>query len=123
MIYDANYKVPNILIQHASQIPYGDKLGHIVLYGLLAFLVNYALDFKTLRSVWGALQVGALWVLAFAFLEEGSQLFLSTRTFSLADALCDVIGVVLFSYMGLFLKSISVRFWSDRISQKVSVKN
>lgn len=110
MIYDADSKTPNILIQYASQIPFGDKFGHIILYGLLAFLLNYALNFKKVRRLGFELQVGALLVLAFAFLEEGTQFFLPTRTFSLADALCNVIGVVLFSYLGLFLKSVSQRF-------------
>ncbi len=120
IIYDADSKTPNILIQYASQIPFGDKLGHIILYGLLAFLINYALNFKKIRRLGFELQVGALLVLAFAFIEEGTQLFFPTRTFSLADALCDVIGVVLFSYLGLYLQKVARRYWPV---QSLTVKN
>ncbi len=110
IIYEADMRSQNLLIAYASKIPFGDKLGHLALYGLLAFFLNYALNFKKVRRFGFDLQVGALLVLAFAFLEEGTQFFLPTRTFSLADALFDVIGVVVFSYLGTFLQTVARRY-------------
>ena len=111
MIYDADRQVPNFLIQYSTQIPFGDKFGHIILYGMLAFFLNYALGFRIIRKFGLNLQTGALWVLAFAFFEECTQVFFPSRTLSLADAICDVIGVVLFSYLGLYVQRVVRRFW------------
>lgn len=72
-------------------LPYGDKLGHIGLFGLLALLANFAFRFKSVRAAW--LQVGSLAVLAFAMIEELSQHFFPNRTLDIVDAIADLIGI------------------------------
>jgi len=108
----------NFAFHMVGQIPYGDKICHALLYGMMALLLNYGLDFRRVRllthlPVWikiqdstsfifkGALAnapyLGSIIVLTFASLEECSQYFIPSRTFDLWDLGADFIGVVLFS--------------------------
>lgn len=74
--------------------PGGDKVGHGVLYGILAFLLNLTF----LRSLrWrdpkrGAWTISLLLALAIA-LEEGSQRFIPVRTADGLDLLFSFLGV------------------------------
>ncbi len=83
----------NLGLEIVKVIPYGDKVMHALLYGIMAMLLNYGLRYRT---VWGV-QLGALLVLQFATIEEFSQLFIDTRTFDTGDLLADLVGVILFS--------------------------
>jgi len=108
----------NFAFHMVGQIPYGDKMCHALLYGVMALLLNYGLGFRRVRlltylPVWikiqdstsfifkGALAnapyLGSIIVLTFASLEECSQYFIPSRTFDLWDLGADFIGVVLFS--------------------------
>ncbi len=74
----------------------GDKLGHFLLMGTVAFLVTLAMP--------GRWRVRGLFILAgLLTLEEFSQLFFQTRTFSLLDLACSLAGVSLFGYLSLLL--------------------
>jgi len=88
----ANYNFAFRLIGH---IPYGDKVMHGLLYGIMALFLNYGLNYKSFKT----LQMGAVIVLTFAILEEISQYWIPSRTFDLGDLLADVVGVVLFSFI------------------------
>lgn len=83
------------------QLPYGDKMGHFLLYGMLAFLVNLALKNRKFPILGHQVLLGGLLVLVFALLEECTQLALSTRDFELWDMFCDLVGIVLFSWLAL----------------------
>jgi VanZ family protein len=90
----SNIGGPNILIDSARVIPYGDKLGHMGLYGILALLVSLSL--KPRKQKYFGLPLGCALVLTFALLEELSQYFFpSTRMLDIQDALADVVGVYL----------------------------
>ena len=83
---------PNIFIDSVRAIPYGDKLGHMSLYGVLAALVQLSLSQKS-RNHFG-LPLGCALVLLFALLEELSQgFFPSTRTVDIGDVAADFLGV------------------------------
>lgn len=82
-------------------LPYGDKMGHFLLYGILAFLVNLALKNRKLAIFGHQVLLGGLLVLVFALLEECTQIALSTRDFELWDMFCDLVGIVLFSWLAL----------------------
>ena len=83
---------PNVLIDGVRVIPYGDKLGHMGLYGILAFLVSLSL--KPRKKKYFGLPLGCALVLTFALLEEFSQYFFpSTRMLDIQDALADIVGV------------------------------
>ena len=80
-------------------IPYGDKIAHALLYGVMAMLLNFGLDFKTKQFLGLNLQVGAMIVLLFAGLEELSQYYFPSRTLDIYDFVADFIGVVLASFI------------------------
>jgi hypothetical protein len=86
----------NIGLLIVKMIPYGDKVLHALLYGIMAILLNYGLRYKKIYR----LQLGAVIVLTFATIEEFSQYFIATRTFDLGDLLADLVGITLFSLLG-----------------------
>lgn len=104
LIYLANTQTKNPITPLADAIPYGDKLGHFVLFGFLAFLVNLATGFWHFRSrkfpqISIYLQLGSIAVLSFALAEELSQAYFPARTLDAFDALCDILGVGLFTWV------------------------
>jgi VanZ family protein len=82
-------------------LPFGDKIGHFLLYGILAFLVNLALKNRTIAISGQQVLLGGVLVLIFALLEECTQMALSTRNFELWDMFCDLVGIVFFSWLAL----------------------
>lgn len=89
---------PNILIDSVRAVPYGDKLGHMSLYGVLAVLVNFS--YKPNNHKYLGLPIGCALVLVFALLEELSQYFFpSTRMLDIKDALADCVGVYLAAWI------------------------
>lgn len=91
----ANLKSTEYLLSFVGDIPYGDKIGHFVLFGILSFLVNLSFGMKIFRRGKFGFPAGSLLVLLAITLQEFSQLFLSGRTFSLVDLLCGFLGVIL----------------------------
>jgi hypothetical protein len=71
-------------------IPFFDKVGHILLIGILAFLLNYALAGRRL----GPLQLGGLIIAVLMTLEEYSQAWFPVRSCSLADLAANYTGVL-----------------------------
>lgn len=85
--------------------PYGDKVGHFFLYGILALLVDRALFISLPGQSRKPLVVKAGLVLALLIgLEEFSQKYFSSRTFDLIDLTCSYLGVIFFSWLALKLK-------------------
>lgn len=82
-----------------DKIPYGDKIAHFLLFGALAWSLNYTLSCKKLYFKKLSFQLGASIVLTFAILEEITQLFIPTRSFDYFDILADVLGVTIFSFL------------------------
>jgi VanZ family protein len=74
-------------------IPAGDKLGHFLLLGGLAFLLNVSLGGRRVRLFGRGCLLGSALVLGFAALEEGSQAFIATRTCDWLDLAADILGV------------------------------
>ena len=87
---NANY---NFALRWVGSIPYGDKIAHATLYGVMAMLLNYGLSYRKIKGI----QLGAVLVLTFAIIEEFSQMYIPSRTFDLYDILADIVGVILFS--------------------------
>ena len=83
-----------------GKIPEGDKIGHFVLMGLLAWLLNASLGWR--KSAVGGRKVllGSAFVFAFATIEECSQRFFPARTFELLDLAGDYTGIAV---AGLFM--------------------
>lgn len=84
-----------------NQIPFGDKAGHFILYGILTLL----LDLTLLRSKRFTLRPSLLvWRVALILslligIEEYSQQFFAKRTFDLVDLLFSYLGVAFFSWV------------------------
>jgi hypothetical protein len=95
IIYLADTANYNFAFRLIGDIPYGDKLMHTLLYGIMALLLNYGFNYKSYKN----LQIGAMAVLLFAVLEEITQYWIPSRTFDLKDLFADVVGVVLFSFI------------------------
>ena len=91
------------LFAWVAHVPAGDKFGHFMLFGGLAFLANTALAGARLQ--WGAITLlkGSLFVLVPTVIEEFSQLFFRSRTFDLLDLLADGVGIFLGGWLALAL--------------------
>ena len=83
-------------------IPFGDKVGHFVLFGLFSLLVNLAafearpdrdkMRLSIVVSVLLALPIG---------LEELSQRWIPSSTFSWLDLACSYLGVAVFAWTAI----------------------
>ncbi len=78
------------------RFPYGDKVGHFILYGVLTLLVNLTTLRSSRFSDPKRAAVTATLILALLIAaEEFSQRYFSSRTFSISD--------LLFGYAGMSL--------------------
>jgi len=92
-------------LQVWKDLPYGDKVGHFILYGILTLLVDLAL-FRSLPNQ-RPKQVAVISGLILAILiglEEFSQQFFVHRTYSLQDLAAGYLGVILFSWLALRIR-------------------
>ncbi len=82
--------------------PYGDKVGHFLLFGVLSLLVNLALlEFWREQHPWRqALKINLVLALLIGA-EELSQRWIPTRTSSWADLAASYLGVSLFAGVAL----------------------
>lgn len=95
-----------------NHIPYGDKVGHFILYGILAFLIDFSFLQKNTNSASASVRTPPnLIVLRIALilalligLEEYSQRFIPSRTFSLLDLAFSYLGLFFFSWLALRIK-------------------
>ncbi|HEU0295697.1 MAG TPA: VanZ family protein [Anaerolineales bacterium] len=83
-----------------NQIPFGDKAGHFILYGILTLLLDLtlirALPNRSPRLI--VLSMGLVLALIIG-LEEYSQQFFAKRTFDLVDLSFSYMGVLFFSWL------------------------
>ena len=77
-----------------NSFPFGDKAGHLFLIGVMAFLLNHALAYRTCSIRFTRVQLGGMVILALITLEEFSQLWFSSRTFDVGDLLANTLGVL-----------------------------
>jgi polysaccharide biosynthesis protein VpsQ len=98
----ADAGILNRYVGFIYQIPFADKVGHFVLYGILTLLLDLALfrarPNQNRRRL--AVQCGLLLALLIG-LEEFSQLYFSSRTFDLVDLTFSYLGVAFFSWVAL----------------------
>lgn len=77
-----------------SGLPYGDKIGHFVLFALWAASLLYAMPARV--AAW---RKTLLLCLAWAVVSELGQALTATRSAELADALADMAGASLAVYL------------------------
>ncbi|MCP3669358.1 MAG: trypsin [Gammaproteobacteria bacterium] len=103
VIYLANTGQSSIFFQLVRAIPYGDKLGHLFLFGFLTLGLNVALKYKTFNLKQRGIYYGSTIVGIVVLLEELSQYFLPSRTFDFIDLGADIAGILLFSIISYIL--------------------
>ncbi len=83
-------------------IPFADKIGHFILYGILVLLVNLTLfrKYPSQSRSWLVLLIGLTLALLIG-LEELSQRSLSNRTFDLIDLSASYLGLIFFSWLSI----------------------
>lgn len=99
IIYQADTGEKIQLFLLVESLPLGDKLGHLWLYGALAFLLNLSLKLRQYHYYGLSVYRGSLFVLVFALAEESSQQFFATRTVDAGDLIADVIGIVIAEFL------------------------
>lgn len=85
-----------LLPLHLIAFPYYDKLGHVILYGLLGLLLHLALGARALPIGRYCIPFAFLIVAAFAVVDELQQSFMPARSFDLTDLAADLLGVLIF---------------------------
>lgn len=101
---------PNYFLQLAASMPYGDKIGHVVLFATLALLLNFATKARQVAFGPIRLYLGVVLTLGFALLEEGSQLLFPSRSFELLDILADLLGVALATWVTTAFYQLRARY-------------
>jgi VanZ family protein len=93
------------LLRLVNQIPYGDKAGHFILYGILTLLIDLTLfQAFPLRSPKLITIASGLTLALLIGLEEFSQQYFASRIFSLRDLFAGYLGVIFFSWLSLRTK-------------------
>lgn len=108
VIYLANTGKSAFFFDVIHSIPYGDKLGHFVLFGVLTLLINLALNLKQVRLL-VPIYIGTLLVTVFVVAEEVSQAFIPTRTFDYGDLMADALGIGAFTLLTYLIGWVKAR--------------
>ena len=98
VIYLANTGGRSIFFDMIKAIPYGDKVGHMLLFGTLTYVVNIAWRCRHFKLAGIPLYYGTALVSIFVLSEEISQGFIPLRTLDIIDLAADAVGISLFSY-------------------------
>jgi hypothetical protein len=99
IVFLADRPASRPLFAFVREMPFGDKLGHLLLMGVLSLVVNLSLSCRTFEVAGGVrLLKGSALVLLVVTLEEFSQLFLRTRSFDAFDLLFDYLGIFAFGW-------------------------
>jgi len=87
----------SLVTSYLAGLPAGDKIGHFVLMGLMAYLLNSSFGGQEFR--WRRIVVlkGSLWIGILVVLEEFSQIWIAHRSFEPADLAADFAGIWFFS--------------------------
>ncbi|MDQ8198145.1 VanZ family protein [Pelagicoccus enzymogenes] len=97
IIHEANIGRDNILFKTVRATPYGDKIGHFFLAGILTLTANFLFRHRCWRLARLSVPYGSILILAIAIIEEASQYFLPTRSLDIYDALANFAGILAFS--------------------------
>ena len=104
IIYLANTAQHSIFFEFVASIPYGDKLGHFCLFGLLTLGANFAFKLKSFTLLSLKIYLGSSVVFVFVLVEELSQYFIPSRTLDATDLLADIVGIITFSLVTKFIR-------------------
>ncbi len=93
-------------LRKVYDFPFGDKLGHFILFGLLSLLVNLSLiqdhpEWDRRRSA----AMASLSIIVLIGLEEFSQQWFVTRSADVFDWLAGCTGVLLFAWLAVRMRN------------------
>jgi len=104
-IFDlANTGQNSLFFNFVASIPYGDKLGHFCLFGLLTLAANFTFKLKSFQLMSFEVYLGSLLVLTFVVIEELSQFYIPNRTMDVLDFAADFIGIVFFNISTTYIR-------------------
>ena len=87
------------LFRWINSVPFGDKVGHVFLIGIMAHLLNRALAGRCLRVSKTRWQMGGLIVAVLMTIEEFTQIWIPSRTFDWGDLLANYAGVIVAEWL------------------------
>lgn len=92
----ANEGADNLLFKVVYWLPFGDKIGHFLLFGVLTSLSLMAIDYVSGRLC--KVKVAIIYLLLFGWviIDETLQLAAVHRTFDVWDLLTGLLGIILF---------------------------
>ena len=102
--YLANSGTDTLLFAFVRSVPYGDKIGHFFLYGVLTLILNLALNLKAITLNKRKVFIGSVSVIIFIVIEELSQLFIPIRTVDYFDFLAGGTGIAVFTFICYLIK-------------------
>jgi hypothetical protein len=76
-----------------KSFPGGDKLGHFMLMGSMALLLNCCLQQRRIRLASRSFLLGSIIMIVVVTGEEFSQIWLPQRSFDWGDLLADYLGI------------------------------
>jgi VanZ family protein len=104
IIYLANTGQHSVFFELVARIPYGDKLGHFCLFGVLTLAANFTFKLKSFQWLSVKVYLGSICVCIFVVIEEFSQFFINTRTLDAVDLSADFIGILFFNIVTKYLQ-------------------
>lgn len=99
IIYNANVGNQIFLFKAVNHIPFRDKMGHFILFGILTWCLNFGFNYRRINLLSKKFFLGTTLVTVFVVIEEFSQVFIPLRSFDLVDLLADAIGIIAFDFL------------------------
>lgn len=104
LIYQKDLGVSNDIINYVAAWPNGDKIGHFVLFGSVAFCAVIASRYKKINlGQYLPVYLASVVVGVLVIIEEISQMWFTTRTFEFADIAANLLGITMFSLLAYVL--------------------
>lgn len=101
IVYAANQGTLSNYVSFYRRIPLGDDLGHFFLMGMLSFFATIVSGKRRMPIAGFSVSPGPIVVFLIVLIEELSQMFIPTRTFSFSDLTADILGIFTFAWLAL----------------------
>ncbi len=95
----ANFGLGSLLFGFLDYVPGEDKTAHFILFGMMSYFLNTALYFEKLSIHPVSIMKGSFILIVIVTLEEMSQYFIPSRTFSWLDLSASYLGIYFFGYL------------------------
>jgi polysaccharide biosynthesis protein VpsQ len=99
IVYCADRRLMRPMFAFITAHPGLDKVGHFVLVGGSAFLLNLAFGLRQWKALGRSWLLGSTLIAAAVTIEEFTQLWFPSRSFDLLDLAADFAGIVCFGWL------------------------